>query len=63
MVYLLCDTNLIVDLCSEPDNYFNYLFMDEATYMHLPNLITLTLLRSDIKYNQEHISNGKFNEY
>lgn len=44
---LFSHTNLIAELRSEPDDFRNYLRMDEATYQHLLNLITPIISRTD----------------
>lgn len=44
---LFSHTNLIAELRSEPDDFRNYLRMDESTYQHLLDLVTPLILRAD----------------
>lgn len=39
--------NLIKELVNEPDDFRNYLHMDETTYRHLLNLVTPVIQRND----------------
>lgn len=44
---LFSHTNLIAELRREPDDFRNYLRMDESTYQHLLDLVTPLILRAD----------------